>query len=88
MPTSDAQMIRRAVAANGQAVIDERTQHEAVMLAAALGLALDQAALAPGCARCVRREKAAGAAEPQIRQAVTWQDGEPVCWDDFEVSTP
>lgn len=60
-------------------------QQEAVMLAAALGLALDQAGLAPGCARCVRREKAAGVAEPQIRQAVTWQDGEPVCWDDFEV---
>ena len=85
MGTTRAQQLRRAIAEDGQAAVDERTQHEAVMLAAALGLALDQAGLAPGCARCVRREKAAGVAEPQIRQAVTWQDGEPVCWDDFEV---
>ena len=66
------------------ALPDDPSMH----LAAVLGLALEQAALGtlqPGCARCVRREKAAGAAEPQIRQAVTWQDGEPVCWDDFEL---
>jgi hypothetical protein len=65
--------------------VPQPAQDGAMMLAAALGLALDQAALQPGCARCVAREKAAGAVAPQVRVAVTWQDGEPVCYEDFEV---
>ena len=63
--------------------VPQPAQDGAMMLAAALALALDQAPLQPGCARCVAREKAAGAAEPRIRVAVTWQDGEPVCYEDF-----
>jgi hypothetical protein len=66
--------------------VPQPAQDGAMMLAAALGLALDQAPLQPGCARCVDREKRAGAAQPQIRVAVTWQDGQPVCYEDYEVS--
>jgi hypothetical protein len=65
--------------------VPQPAQDGAMMLAAALALALDQAPLQPGCARCVNREKAADAAQPQIRVAVTWQDGQPVCYEDFEV---
>ena len=66
--------------------VPQPAQDSAMMLAAALALALDQAPLQPGCARCVAREKAAGAAEPRIRVAVTWQDGEPVCYEDYEIA--
>jgi hypothetical protein len=68
--------------------VPQPAQDGAMMLAAALGLALDQAPLQPGCARCVDREKRAGAAQPRIRVAVTWQDGQPVCYEDYEVRLP
>lgn len=64
--------------------VEPSAQDGAMMLAAALGLALERAPLQPGCARCVAREKAAGALEPQVRVAVTWQDGQPVCYEDYE----
>jgi len=70
---------------DGRALLAALPDDPSMHLAAVLGLALDQAPLQPGCARCVAREKAAGAAEPQVRQAVTWQDGEPVCYEDFGV---
>ena len=63
-------------------------QQEAVMLAAALGLALDRAMLQPGCVRCVRARKIAEAGGdvelPLIAQSVTWLPGVgPVCYGCF-----
>ena len=69
----------------GRALLAALPDDPSMHLAAVLGLALDRAALQPGCARCVAREKAARADNPQVRQAVTWQDGEPVCYEDFGV---
>ena len=70
----------------GRALLAALPDDPSMHLAAMLGLALDQAPLQPGCARCVAREKAARAENPQVRQAVTWQDGEPVCYEDFRVN--
>ena len=69
----------------GRALLAALPDDPSMHLAAVLGLALDRANLQPGCAVCVAREKSAGAENPQVREAVTWQDGQPVCYEDFEV---
>ena len=62
-------------------------QAQAVLNAAALGLALDQANLQPGCVRCVRKAKtaeAAGEEMPDVHESVTWlPDVGPVCYGCF-----
>lgn len=81
MGTSEARALREAHA-EGRAMAHA---DDNLRLAAALSFALDGAQLQPGCARCVAREKAAGAVEPMVRAAVTWQDGEPVCYEHYQV---
>ena len=69
----------------GRALLAALPDDPSMHLAALLSMALDKANLQPGCAVCVQREKSAGAENPQVREAVTWQDGRPVCYEDFEV---
>lgn len=55
-------------------------QNPALVLAAALGAALDNRAWQPACARCVARAKTSGDETLRVPQALTWQGGEPVCY--------
>jgi len=71
----------------GRALLAALPDDPSMHLAAVLGLALDQAALQPGCVRCVRKAKtaeAAGGEMPVIHQSVTWlPDVGPVCYGCF-----
>jgi hypothetical protein len=55
------------------------------LLVEAFDGAMSRQAWQPGCARCVARAKRGGTLTG-VNQAVTWQDGEPVCFTDFEIA--
>lgn len=81
--SSPARAQRRRAGRTLAALPDDPSMH----LAAVLGLALDQAALQPGCVRCVRKAKTAEAAGGEltpISQSITWlPDVGPVCYGCF-----
>lgn len=89
-------MVSRQVArAHARAVQNDGAadQRLASLIAAAVAIALEQTAFQPGCARCVHEKKIAEAIavkaledrpETTVRQALTWQDGQPVCWEHFD----